>query len=300
MDNLSLKMQISMVQDKNCHLNDMEHDFMYHLGLEKARASHFSCIKFVCIGGTNDRMTKFAHQIASDLGLDDVEHIGCHKRYVIFKVGEVLIASHGMGGSSISILLNELAKLLRYAQADSVWIRIGTCGGVGLEPGTVAISEQSLNGQLQPGLRSYVLGKEVFRPATFDPELCRQLLKVSEELGFPTVVGKTMTADDFYEGQGRLDGAICDYSEKDKMDFLQRAHEAGVRNIEMESLTFGAFTRHIGIRAATICAVLLNRLEGDQVLSTVEQLGQYEARATAAVLALVRNSLLRPTATADI
>jgi uridine phosphorylase len=138
-----------------------------------------------------------------------------------------------------------------------------------------------------------VLGKEVFRPATFDIELCRQLFKVSEELGFPTVVGKTMTADDFYEGQGRLDGAICDYSEKDKMDFLQRAHEAGVRNIEMESLTFGAFTRHIGVRAATICAVLLNRLKGDQVVSTVEQLGQYESRVTAAVLALVRNSLLK-------
>ena len=51
-----------------------------------------------------------------------------------------------------------------------------------------------------------------------------------------------MTADDFYEGQGRLDGAICDYTEDDKMAFLERAYEKGVRNIEMESLTFAAFT----------------------------------------------------------
>lgn len=189
-------------------------------------------------------MTRFAYEMANKLSLSekDVEEIGCHKRYVIYKVGQVLIASHGMGGPSISILLNELAKLLRYASADSVWIRIGTCGGLGLEPGTISISEASLNGLLEPGLRSYILGKEVFRPAQFDSGLCHELNDVAKELGLTAVVGKTMTADDFYEGQGRLDGAICDYTEADKLAFLKTAYEKGVRNIEMESLTFAAFT----------------------------------------------------------
>ena len=41
-------------------------------------------------------------------------------------------------------------------------------------------------------------------------------------------------------GQGRLDGAICDYEEKDKMDFLHLAHSQGVRNIEMEVQCFAA------------------------------------------------------------
>lgn len=193
---------------------------------------------------------------------------------MIYKVGgKVLVCSHGMGGPSISILLNEIAKLLRYAFADSIWIRLGTCGGVGVEPGTVAISRQSMNGALEPFMRAYVLGKPVIRPSEFDPMLGDQIKKTAQRLGFPCVVGNTMTADDFYEGQGRLDGAICDYTEKDKMDFLQRAHELGVRNIEMESLTFAAFTKHIGIRAATVCAVLVNRLKGDQIHSTAEQLG---------------------------
>ena len=74
-----------------------------------------------------------------------------------------------------------------------------------------------------------------------------------------------MAADCFYEGQGRLDGAICDYNEEDKLAFLQQAHEAGVRNIEMESLQFGAFAHRLGIRATACCVTLLNRLEGDQV-----------------------------------
>ena len=44
-----------------------------------------------------------------------------------------------------------------------------------------------------------------------------------------------MAADCFYEGQGRLDGALCQYSLEDKMRFLNRLHAEGVRNIEMES-----------------------------------------------------------------
>lgn len=47
-------------------------------------------------------------------------------------------------------------------------------------------------------------------------------------------MGKTMCAYDFYEGQGRLDGAFCEYTENDKMNYLKKLHNAGVVNIEME------------------------------------------------------------------
>ncbi len=55
-------------------------------------------------------------------------------------VGPVFVCSHGMGGPSISILLNEIAKLLIYANTNAIWIRMGTCGGVGLEGGVIAIT----------------------------------------------------------------------------------------------------------------------------------------------------------------
>ena len=102
----------------------------------------FSDIKYVCVGGSNDRMTKFATLVAKTLEMqpEDVKSAGIHKRYVVFIVGPVLVCSHGMGNPSISILLNEIAKLLTYAKAEALWIRMGTCGGVGLEPGTVVIS----------------------------------------------------------------------------------------------------------------------------------------------------------------
>lgn len=105
-----------------------------------------------------------------------------------------------MGGPSISILLNEIAKLLKYAEADAIWIRMGTCGGIDVTPGTVCISEQSLNGALEPYHQTIVLGKRVQRPAIFDIEVSEGLKAVCEGLGHTAVICKTMCCDDFYEG----------------------------------------------------------------------------------------------------
>ena len=90
-----------------------------------------------------------------------MKKVGVHIRYVIYLVGPVLVCSHGMGGPSISILLHEVAKLLKYAEADAIWIRIGTCGGIGYPAGTIIVSSQSLNGALQPYMESIIMGEIV-------------------------------------------------------------------------------------------------------------------------------------------
>lgn len=52
---------------------------------------------------------------------------------------------------SMSILLNELFKLLHHAGAQDVeFFRLGTCGGIGLDPGTVVVTTEALNGELRP------------------------------------------------------------------------------------------------------------------------------------------------------
>lgn len=70
----------------------------------------------------------------------------------------------------------------------------------------------------------------------------------------------------FCVGQGRTDGAFCDYTEAEKMEYLQHLKNNGVKNIEMEALAFAALTHHAGIRAADVCVTLLDRLKGDQVI----------------------------------
>lgn len=66
-------------------------------------------------------------------------------------------------------------------------------------------------------------------------------------------------------GQARLDGPFCDYTESDKMRFLNKLYSMGVRNIEMEATAFAAFTNEAGVRAAIVCVAFLDRLLGDQV-----------------------------------
>ncbi len=114
-------------------------------------------------------------------------------------------------------------------------------------------------------LPQIILGKVVSRPADMDQSVATELFDMGKMHDFTTVTGKTLCTDDFYEGQGRLDGAICEYSNEDKMDFLKKLNEAGVKNIEMEATALAAITRHAGVRSANVCVTLVNRLHGDQV-----------------------------------
>ena len=71
-------------------------------------------------------------------------------RYSMFKVGPVLSISHGMGVPSLSILLHEVIKLLWHAGVeDATFFRIGTCGGIGTEPGTVVVTTEAVDGCLR-------------------------------------------------------------------------------------------------------------------------------------------------------
>lgn len=108
----------------------------------------------------------------------------------------------------------------------------------------------------------------VRRPAKLDQQLARKIKALANpDDPYDTVIGKTLCANDFYEGQGRLDGAFCEYSENDKMEYLNKLYEAGIRNIEMESVLLAAFTHHAGIQSAIVCVTLLDRLKGDQVIT---------------------------------
>ena len=141
--------------------------------------------------------------------------IGKTDRYSMFKVGPVLISSHGMGQPSMSILLHEVSKLLDYAGAnDPIYIRLGTSGGLGVKPGTVVVTNEGVNGMLDSNYTLPVNGKLISRPSRFHAETVQGVLdaiadrpEVSDLHSMGAVVaGKTMAADCFYEGQGRLDG----------------------------------------------------------------------------------------------
>ncbi|XP_015524352.1 uridine phosphorylase 1 isoform X1 [Neodiprion pinetum] len=293
------------VRLRNPNIELMDQDILYHLAL--GSGSHdlvemFGDVKFVCMGGTPKRVEQFANYIMQEIGhklpcgttLFDISQFSY--RYSMYKVGPVLSVSHGMGIPSVGILLHEIIKLMYHAKVkDPIFFRIGTCGGIGLEGGTVVISEEAVDGLLRPFLELPVLGKMVHRPSKLDKHLARELKAMSrpDQEPYDTVIGKTMCTYDFYEGQGRLDGAFCDFSENEKMEYLNKVHKAGVVNIEMESLSFASLTHHAGIKSAVVCVTLLDRLKGDQVMAPKEVLEEWQIRPQKLVSRYIKRYLQR-------
>ncbi|XP_071326467.1 uridine phosphorylase 1-like [Trachinotus anak] len=273
---------------QNPHLDALTDDILYHFSLGTGThdlPAMFGDVKFVFVGGSSSRMKLFIEYIAAELGMEDPKSeypniCAGTDRYVMYKVGPVLSVSHGMGIPSLAIMLHELIKLLHHARCTDVTIfRIGTSGGIGLEPGTVVVTKQPLDDTFKPKFEQVILGKTVARDTDLDQSLAEELLQCGKELNqFETVIGNTMCTLDFYEGQARLDGAFCSYTEKDKQEYLRKVKEAGICNIEMESTVFAAMCKMSGLRAAVVCVTLLDRLKGDQLTSSHEVLVSYQQR----------------------
>ncbi|VDM64319.1 unnamed protein product [Angiostrongylus costaricensis] len=243
---------------------------------------------FVCTGGSPTRFKLYAEWFSKECKLECSENLSKSDRFVIYKTGKVVWINHGMGTPSLSIMLVETLKLMYHAKAQDVkFIRIGTSGGVGVEPGTVVVSTNAMNAELKDKYVLWLIEHETF----LDEELRNELVAVAKEKKLPVEVGLTMCADDFYEGQMRLDGFFCEFKPEDKMEFLKQIHEKGVRNIEMESTCFSAMTYRAGVKAAIVCVALLNRMKGDQVKIEHNVYLEYEERPFRVVTALIRKQL---------
>ena len=264
---------------RNKNLEDIEVDYLYHLGLDSSMnlKDLFGNVKFVCMGGSPDRAYELAKKIEEKLDkTSTIEQFGKTERTSLYKIGNVISMSHGMGMPSILIFLHEVTKLLEYAGCiDYIFLRIGTSGGIGIEPGTIVLTSEAVNSNFKSVFDHQVLDKTYSFPTNLDSNLIARIqscVKTTNSL----VLGKTLGTDDFYEGQGRLDGALAPlYTDIEKQDYLQRAFMIGVRNIEMESTAFAAFCMRADIPSVIICVALINRLNGDQILATKEEMKLY-------------------------
>jgi uridine phosphorylase len=114
---------------------------------------------------------------------------------------------------------------------------------------------------------------------------------------YPRIINKSNSKHFFHAhrscviGQARLDGAFCDFTEAEKLEYLEKVHKAGVANIEMESLSFAALTHAAGIKAAVICVSLMDRLKSDQVLAPKEVLEEWQERPQKLVARYIKNYL---------
>lgn len=206
----------------------------------------------------------------------------------------VLVAAHGIGTGSIDVLLHELHLALVAASARNYcFIRIGSCGGIGLSAGTVVVSRRTLNGIFEPAMRLFVLGEDRRLPAKLDAGLGAALHAMGvERFGEHRCVrGDTLCAETFYVAQARRDGAFADFSEKQRLSFLADCKERGVVNFEMESLALAAFANRVGVKAAVVCAVLVDRMTDETPTEKEEKLASFEHRAVGLVVDFVKERI---------
>lgn len=283
-------------------LNGSHDDVYYHFGVASTDRllAKLREVKAVVMAGSGGRIKQFAQRWSALNAGSEIVAFPKEDRFVTRYTAGVLFASHGMGMPSASIALQELMRMVFFlkrgdlAALDEVfWCRVGTSGGVGLPGGTVVVSAEGLMADLKPyrllngGTGEYWFDGH-FPAASYDA-----IIAANKHADFDIVSGKTVAGNEFFLEQFRLDGAICLETPQTKMGWLSWLRDNGVVNIEMEGAMIAGYLNHWGFsKFAMICATLLNRLEGDQVTATAEQLHKFSEDSGAALFNYLAATLL--------
>jgi uridine phosphorylase len=278
-------------------------DVYYHFGVASCDPilDELRNVKAVILAGSGERITEFAGRWSELNGGSEILAFPKKERFVTRYTASVLFASHGMGMPSASIALQELMRMVFFLKRGDLkaldqvfWCRVGTSGGVGLPGGTVVVSSEGLMADLKPYRLLRGGDGEYWFDGHFPAATRNAIIAANEGIDDLAVVsGRTVAGNEFFLEQFRLDGAVCLETPQTKMAWLRWLGENGVRNIEMEGAMIAGYLNHWGFgKFAMICCTLLNRLEGDQVTATPEQLRKFSEDSGAVLFNYLTASLL--------
>lgn len=157
----------------------------YHIGLD---ASMLEGAKYAILAGDPGRIKAIAQ------GMENAKFLGSNREYTSYLgyIGgkPVVVMSHGIGGPSTAIAVEELAQL-----GVSTMIRVGTSGGMQqqVRAGDAVIVQAAIR---QDGTSREYLPIEY--PAVADFQVTAALQKVAARKGVPHHVGVVQCKDSFY------------------------------------------------------------------------------------------------------
>lgn len=207
------------------------------------------------------------------------ENRGLHSYLCALENGQSFVAAtSGMGAPSLSIVVNELVGV-----GIRTIIRVGSCGALAgqVKAGSVVISQAALCRQ---GAANDIAPVEY--PAAADPFLTVALAEAARRLDIEHHLGLTASVDSFYEGQERSDSANP-YLLRRLRGVSEEYRQLNILNYEMEAGTLFKMGLVYGFAAGCVCAVLAERLSGEQVL--LEQKQRAEQAAVAVALQVVKH-----------
>jgi len=228
---------------------------MNHISLTKETIHHAT---LACITGDPYRIEELANQKTFQATIIE------RKREFTIALAHVqnnpfLFASHGIGGSSLEILVEELSQI-----GIRDILRVGTSGAIQsfVEQGEVVISQASVR---LDGVSSFYAPIEY--PAIAHHEWVSMLLNIAKKKNIPHHVGITASTASFYPGQNRFD-TTKKYIIPHWNDAMEQWKQLGVLNYEMESASLFVIASTLGIRAGCITSIVSDRTLKEDLLAT--------------------------------
>ena len=243
-------------------------DTMYHIGLRKEQGAAY-CL----LTGDPGRVEAVARLLESP------RFVAQNREYTTWagQIGKerVLVTSHGIGGPSTAICVEELI-----ACGAKTLIRIGTCGGMALEVrgGDLVVASAAI--RMDGTSREYM---PLEFPAAADFTVTAALAEAARETGSRVHVGVVQCKDSFY-GQHSPESMATAPELTDKW---QAWMKGGCLASELESAALYIAAAVRGVRAGCVLQTVWNQERVKAGLPDT-RCGQPEQAARAAVEALRR------------
>lgn len=235
---------------------------MYHIGLLPSEGAEFAIIT-----GDPGRV----EQIASLL--EKPQFVATKREYTTWsgmvEGQRVLITSHGIGGPSTAICVEEL-----YRCGVRTIIRVGTCGGMALPVcgGDLVVATAAI--RAEGTSREYL---PIEFPAVADLSVSVALKEAGEKLGYTVHTGVVQCKDSFY-GQHSPEASPVGYELINKW---QAWLKGGCLASEMESSTLYVVSAARGIRSGCVLHAVWNQERETAGMSNVQDENAMNAAKTA-------------------
>ncbi|MBW5389353.1 nucleoside phosphorylase [Brachyspira hampsonii] len=215
-------------------------NLVHHLKLKKGDVG-----KYIIMPGDPKRCVKIAKRFDNAKLIADYREYATYTGYI--NGVKVSAVSHGIGGPSTAIALEELIKI----GADT-FIRVGTCGGMNMEvlPGDVVIVNGAIKGG---GTMDNYIPKEF--PCIPNIDVLEAMIEGANKIKTRTHVGVVQCKDAFYAQHAPESMAV----DKELLYKWDSYIKAGCLASEMESATLFAVGAAKNVRTGAAMLVLHNQ-----------------------------------------
>jgi uridine phosphorylase len=244
-------------------------DYLYHLGLDTSLdlKAIFGNIKYVVFTRTNNNSEFIAQQLAKQwykIENESFKFLPIFKteRFYMYKVGSVIVISHGFGMASMLICLNEISKLMAHLNVEDVtYIKVSACGGLGVELGSVIIADEVYNTNFEPFMYSYECGQKYKEITYLNQNVINNVHDFAiNNFTYNIIKGKIVGTHDLFEEQGDRNSFLEPvYSQDELLEYFAKAEKMGVKGFDLESCEYAATCNIIEVNSIIINAVVADR-----------------------------------------